>query len=105
MEVMYSRKAGKRYEVYGFDDGMAVCFDPELAARSHSGWCKIKYKDLIPEVYADNGKFMSKTERNNIKHKLRLLYAEWACTDGMTYTSVNDAIEHQKSLMEDEHGT
>ena len=106
MEVMYSRKCGKRYEVYGFDveHNMAICFDPEQASRSNGqGWCKISYKHLVPEAYADKitGQFMSKTERNAIKHNLKLVSAVWECTDGTQFdhSQIDEAIEYQKSLM------
>lgn len=106
MEIMYSRKCGKRYEVYGFDveHNMALCFDPELASRSNGqGWCKILHKILVPEAYADKitGQFMSKTERNAIKHNLKLVSATWECSDGKQFdhSQIDEAIEYQKSLM------
>lgn len=106
MEVMYDRKTGKRYEVFGFDvDHLtALCFDGDQASRSGgNGWKKIPAKTLIPEEYANktNGSYMSKTERNEIKHSLRLVDAVWECTDGRKFThkAIDDAIEHQRQLM------
>ena len=106
MEIMYEKKGGHRYEVYGFDvdHGMALCFDPNIpGAGKGSGWVKVAIKSLIPEEYTNksNTSFMSKTERADIKHRLKLVDAIWECEDGKQYThaALDDAIEHQRKLM------
>ncbi len=105
---MYDKKNNRKYEVYGFDveHGMALCFDANIPATSKgSGWVKIATKSLIPEAYTNkaNASFMSKTERADIKHHLKLVDAIWECEDGVKYThaALDDAIEHQRQLMLD----
>ena len=109
MEVMYSRKEGRRYEVYGFDveNKMALCFDSAQAARSNGhGWCKICYKSLIPEKYFNksSGEYMSVSEKNSIKRKLKLVAATWECTDGRQFdhSEIDDAIDYQSALLKEE---
>lgn len=106
METMYYKKTGRKYEVYGFDveHGMALCFDPNAPATGKgNGWVKVATKSLIPEAYTNKAdfSFMSKTERAEIKHHLKLVDAIWECEDGTRYThaAIDDAIEHQRQLM------
>lgn len=108
MEIMYHRKTGKRYEVHSFDveHDVALCFDPDQAAHSNGqGWCKVSIKRLVPEAYANKvtGEFISKTERNKIKQELTMVAATFQCTDGTLFdvSQMDEAIEHQKKLMED----
>ena len=105
MEVMYHRKNGKRYEVYDYIAGehiTVICYDTELAGRTGQGWCRMRLKDLIPEAHANKftGQFESKTERNEIKSKLKLIAATWECTDGTVYdhSQLDKAIEHQRNI-------
>lgn len=107
MEIMYMRKTGRRVEVYGFDvdHGNALYYDPNVAATNGgNGWQKVPYKQLIPEAYVNkkNSTFMSKTERNEVKARLKLVDAIWECEDGTKYThaAIEDAIDHQRKLME-----
>ena len=109
MEIMYHRKTGMRYEVHGFDvdHGTALCYDTNQAARCNGqGWIKIPTKFLIPEAYANKitGEFMSKTERADIKHHLKLVEAIWECEDGSQFdhAHIDDAIEHQRKLMQND---
>ena len=108
MEVMYHRKNGKRYEVYQYvmidKHSYALCYDTDQAGQCGQGWCRMRLKDLVPEAHANpvTGQFISATERNKIKRNLKLVAATWQCTDGLRYDHANleDAIAHQKSLME-----
>lgn len=110
MDVMYHRKNGKRYEVYDYvttdKHTFAVCFDIEQAGRCNgAGWCRMRLRDLVPEAHVNkvSYEFMSNTTRAKIKHELKLISAEWQCTDGTVYThdKIEDAIAHQKQLMEE----
>lgn len=107
MEIMYIRKTGRRVEVYGFDvdHGNALYYDPNIAATNGgNGWQKVPYKQLIPEAYVNkkDSTFMSKTERNEVKARMKLVDAIWECEDGTKYThaAIEDAIDHQRKLME-----
>ena len=107
MDIMYHRKTGERIEVYGFDvdHAVALYYDPKIAkGNGGNGWQKIQTKLLIPADYFNKGSFVSKTERNAIKSKLKLIDAIWECEDGTRYdhASLEDAIEHQRELMKED---
>lgn len=80
----------------------AVCFVPVLAGQQNGqGWLRVKMSKLIPYPHAETYKTgMSKTEKNKIKSMLTLSYAVWTCTDGRSYTTVEEAIQHQRELVE-----
>lgn len=106
MEIMYNRKNGVRYEVYGIDvdHGVAMCYNSSLAHKSNgNGWEKVQMKLLIPEDFYDgaNKKYVSKTERNEVKSHLKLVDAVWETTDGQRYThaGLDTAIDHQRKLL------
>lgn len=93
-------------EVYHFfENKTALIFNPNLAGKQNgSGWMYVAIKNLIPIEYyskCKNNYFMSKSERNKIKERLVLTKAEWICTDGKTFTSCNEAIEHEIEVMKD----
>lgn len=108
MTIMYHRKTGRRYEVHSFDvdHNVALCYDANEAAKNGQGWIKIGYKHLIPEEYYNiaSQSFQSKTERNKLKAKLRLVDPIWECTDGSQFDEehLDEAIEYQKQLEEQE---
>lgn len=100
---LYYKKDNCMVEVYHFfEDRTALIFNPSLAGRCNgTGWDKVKISSLIPEEYADTYKkgFTSTTEKNKIKKRLTLSYAEWTCTDGKIFNSCDDAIEHERKIM------
>lgn len=101
---MFYKKDNAFVEVYKFfENGTALLFSPSLHGSRGNGWERVKYSQLIPEEYydpaADKG-FMSKTEKNKIKKRLTLTHAIWTCTDGMEFFDCNEAIGHEKELME-----
>ena len=107
MDIMYVRKTGRRYEVYGYDPctKQAICYDPSQASTNGgNGWTRVPMKTLIPEAYVDktNFVFRSKTERNEIKSKLKLVSAIWETEDGQQFAheNIEEAIAHQKELMD-----
>ena len=60
----------------------------------------VQMKILVPLDYSfNNGDLASKSEKNKIKEKLTLSYAEWTCTDGTVFNNCNDAIEYQRKLL------
>lgn len=103
---MYYRKDNCLVEVYHFfEDKTALIFSPSTAGRQNgNGWEKVKIGQIIPlEYYNENKKgFMSKTERNKIKERLTLTYAEWTCTDGSIFDNCDEAIAYEKKIMEKE---
>lgn len=106
MDIMYVRKTGKRYEVYGYDPltKQAICYDPSQASTNGgNGWTRVLMKTLIPEAYVNkaNFSFQSKTERNEVKRHLKLVAATWQAEDGTQFDHehIEDAIEYQRQLM------
>ena len=92
--------------LYGFtSDGNAVIYDPQTAGRMNGrGLMVVKLSKLIPPEYVSEevGGFVSKTKRNEIKSKLKIVTAEWKCTDGTVYDHehLEDAIAHQSEIEE-----
>ena len=106
MEVMYHRKSGERLEVYKIDveHSVAIAYSMNMAGKQNgSGWTKVPIKYLIPaEHYSTEAKsFTSKSKLNKIKSRMKLVDAVWECEDGKRYThdKINEAIEHQRTLM------
>ena len=42
---------------------------------------------------------MSKSERNKIKERLTLTAAVWTCTDGISYSTCDEAIKHEQEVI------
>lgn len=102
---MYDKKSTNVVEAVDFySDGTVLVYDPNLGARQNgNGWITINRKRLIPADYAEmfiSG--MSKTEKNKIKDRLTLYYAEWMTSDGEVYKDIDLALNHEKQLMESE---
>ena len=64
----------------------------------------MKMSRLIPLDLWINGEFCSKTKKNKIKSRLKLISAEWQCTDGTVFTHehLENAIRHEAELMGEE---
>jgi len=106
---MYFKKNNCIVEVYNFfEDRTALIFNPSIAGKQQgNGWDKVKVSTLIPIEYTEyidehRKGFMSKTERNKIKERLVLTKAEWTCTDGTIFDNCNEAIIHEKEIMNKE---
>ena len=101
---MFYKKENCIVEVYHFfENKTALIFSPNLAGKQNgSGWANVTIKNLIPIEYYNEHKdnyFMSKSERNKIKERLILTKAEWTCTDGTSYNSCDDAINHEMEVI------
>ncbi len=99
---MYDKKSTNVVEAVDFySDGTVLVYDPNLGARQNgNGWVTIKRNRLIPFDYAE--KFisgMTKTEKNKIKDRIKLYYAEWQTTDGEVFKNIDDAISHESCIM------
>ena len=106
---MYYKKENCMVKVYNFfEDKTVLIFNPSLAGRQNGmGWERVKISQLIPSEYVEyidkhRKGFMSKTERNKIKERLILTYAEWTCSDGKIFDNCDEAIRHEKELMDKE---
>ena len=103
------RKTGETVRVYGVsvegNISYATIFIPSLAGKQNgNGWQTVKMSALIPvDFWIDDG-FCSKTKKNKIKSRLKLISAEWECTDGTVFTHefIEDAIRHEATLMGEE---
>lgn len=101
---MFSKNENRIVEVYKFfDNKTALIYNPLVASRQNgNGWCITPLKNLIPLEYYNEHKenfFLSKTEKNKIKERLTLTKAEWTCTDGTSFNSCEDAINHEMEVM------
>ena len=103
---MYYKKDNAFVEAYNFfENGTVLIFSPSLQGSRGNGWERVKNSQLIPMEYFDPAAvkgFMSKTEKNKIKKRLTLTKAEWTCTDGKIFYDCEEAIAHEKELMEEE---
>lgn len=91
-------------EVYHFfENKTALIFSPHMASKQNGfGWVYAPMKNLIPLEYYNEHKdncFISKSERNKIKERLALTKAEWTCTDGFSFNSCDEAINHEMEIM------
>lgn len=109
-EKMFFKRQNCIVDVYHYYENGTVLIYSSVSAGStqgQNGWEKVKIGQLVPleyyEQYLKNG-FMSKTEKNKIKSKLKLHSAEWETEDGLLYNDIDEAIQHQKELMEKENG-
>lgn len=100
---MYDKRTTNLVDAYAFyNDKTVLIFNPYSARKNqgNNGWEVVARKNLIPAEYVDlAGNFLSKTERNKIKERLSLTRAVWECTDGESYTDIEEAIAHEKKLM------
>lgn len=101
---MFYKKGNCIVEVYHFFENKTVLiFDPNIAGHQNgNGWTYVSIKMLIPIEYYNEHKdncFMSKSERNKIKERLTLTKAEWTCTDGVSFNSCDDAINHEMEVI------
>lgn len=100
---MFHKKENCLVEVYHFfENKTALIFSPNIAGKQNGcGWSYVAIKNLVPLEYYNEHKdnyFMSKSERNKIKERLVLTKAEWTCTDGMSFTSCDEAINHEVEI-------
>lgn len=105
---MYYKKDNCLVEVYHFFESAhcatALIFSPSMAGSCGNGWMKVKLSQLVPKEYYDehSQNFMSKTKKNKIKERLTLTHATWTCTDGIDFENCEEAIQHERELMETE---
>ena len=108
MDIMYNKKLNTQVEVYAFDvdHGVALFYDPRIArGNGGNGWQKCPIKQIVPVEYVtSNGEYISKTERNKVKSRLKLVDAIWECEDGKRFNhqNIEDAIEYQRELMKED---
>ena len=103
---MFYKNRKNEIEVYAFfENGKALIFDGEKAHKQNgNGWERVNISNLIPLDQVLIDKWCSKSEKNKIKSKLRLVDATWETTDGklFNHTDLENAIVWQKNLMENE---
>lgn len=96
---MYDKKTASTVEAIEFyADGKVLVYHPLMGGN---GWTTIPLKRLIPIDYAQE--LINATEKAkiaNIKNRIKMCYAEWETTDGKIFDELNDAIEHEKYLMD-----
>lgn len=101
---MFYKKDNCLVEVYKiFENNTALIFSPFIADKQNgNGWQKIKMNQLIPEDYYNNNlnSIITGNEKSKIKKRLTLTQAEWTCTDGLIFNNYDEAIMHERELME-----
>ena len=109
---MILSKTGETVRVYGIstENGktLATIYRPSVARLGHpaNGWQTVKMTALVPPDFWMNDSYYTKTKKNKIKSRLKLITAEWQCTDGTVFTHehLEDAIQHEATLMGEELG-
>ena len=108
---MKLRKTGETVRVYNVSiidkKSYATIFVPSFAGQHGNGWQFVKISSLIPiDLWAAqfDGGFRSNAKQPNIKSRLKLISAEWQCSDGLVFTHehLEDAINHEAELMGEE---
>ena len=107
---MILRKTGETVRVYGIStengEAFATIYRPSIAGLGNpaNGWQTVKMITLIPPDFWINNGYCTKSEQNKIKSRLKLISAEWQCTDGTVYAHehLEDAIQHEAKLMNEE---
>jgi hypothetical protein len=107
---MVLSKTGETVRVYGIstENGktLATIYRPSVAGLGHpaNGWQTVKITALVPPDFWMNDSYCTKTKKNKIKSRLKLITAEWQCTDGTVFTHehLEDAIQHEATLMGEE---
>lgn len=102
---MRVRKTEEVVHVYNIqivgETSYATIFNANMAIKSGNGWQTVKMSTLLPMDFYINSNFGSKTKKNKIKSRLKLISAEWQCTDGTVFTHehLEDAINYEAALM------
>lgn len=107
---MFYKKDNTFVEVYHFftkdSKPMALIFSPIMAqGRQGNGWIEVRPSQLIPEEYYNHfsvKNFMSKAERKEIKKRLSSTSTVWTCSDNVSFSNIEDAIIHEKKIVEKE---
>lgn len=107
---MKFRKTGETVRVYAVsvdnNHSFATIYRPSIAGLGNpaNGWETVKMASLIPLDFWVNDNYCTKTTKNKIKSRLKLISAEWQCTDGSVYSHefIEDAIAYEAKLMGEE---
>ena len=107
MFELYDRQLNCKTTIYHvFENGQYLIFDPNQlkgnkANNGGNGWVRVKAARFVPLEYVDlAGTYLSKSEKNKIKSRLKLTSAVWTCTDGTDFTDCEAAIVHERELFE-----
>jgi hypothetical protein len=90
----------------GCVDHVDMVLDNVKAGLGHpaNGWQTVKMTALIPPDFWVNDGYCTKTKKNKIKSRLKLISAEWQCIDGTVFTHeyLDDAIKYEATLIGEE---
>lgn len=109
-EMIY-KKTGELVRVYSVsvenNISFATIYRPSMAGLGQpaNGWQTVKMTSLVPPDFWVNDGYCTKTKKNKIKSRLKLISAEWQCTDGTVFTHeyLEDAIAYEAKLMGEEY--
>ena len=106
MDKMYYKKVNRIVDIYKvFDNKTALVFDELIADKqAGNGWAIVKMGQLIPIEYYENHKTAVNTAlRKEIKNRLVASQTFWKSTDGKIFFDIEEAILHEKEIMEKEN--
>lgn len=96
---MQMKKTGEPVYVYGWvpDEGRlkAVIFNYAAYHKQGQGMHLIDAKQLIP--YDVDAK--KRLTKSSIKSRIKMIHAEWQCSDGKVFTSSDAAMDHEKWIV------
>ena len=97
--VMRINKTNEPVRVYAWlPNGEALCFVESDYAR------QIKHSKLRPDDIPVSEQYVSKTQQNKAKKRMKLIDATWETSDGKqwTHTDIEKAVAHEYNLMSEE---
>ena len=104
--VMRINKTNEPVRVYAWlPNGEALCFvESEYAKQGAGGWRQIKTNKLRPDDIPVSEQYVSKTQQNKAKKRMKLIDATWETSDGKqwTHTDIEKAVAHEYNLMSEE---
>ena len=96
---MQMKKTGEPVDVYGWvpDNGKlkAVIFDYNAYHRQGQGMQMIEAKNLLPYNIDVKKRFNT----NTVKSRIKMIHAEWQCSDGKIFTKQDDAVNHERFII------
>ena len=105
--VMRINKTNEPVRVYAWlPNGEALCFvESDYAKQGAGGWRQIKHSKLRPDDIPVSEQYVSKTQQNKAKKRMKLIDATWETSDGKqwTHTDIEKAVAHELDLINKEN--
>ena len=96
---MQNKKTGQVVEVYGWvpvgEKLRAVVFDYNAYHNQGQGMTMVDAKTLLPYNVDVKKRFNTST----IKSRIKMIHAEWQCSDGKVFTKQDEAVDHERFIL------